>query len=362
MSRKHNFNAGPSVLPLPVLEAAAKDLVDTKGLGLSVLEMSHRSKDFEAILARAKETLARLLSLPEDYDVLFLQGGASQQFAMVPMNLGTGGAYVTTGAWSQKALAEAKIVGEASEIWTDAAANFKRVPRPDEELGVPAGAPFLHYTTNNTIFGTEWRHVPKASVPQASVPLVADMSSDILSRPIDVGRFGIIYAGAQKNAGPSGVTLVIGKRSILRGFSGPSWVPAILRYQTHAKADSLYNTPNTFGIWLCGQVFEWIEREGGLAAMEKRAEAKAGRLYDVIDRRPDVFTGHAEKGSRSRMNVTFTMASPEAEKRFLDEAKAKGCIGLAGHRSVGGLRASIYNALPMESVEVLASLMEKFEA
>lgn len=356
MSRKHNFNAGPSVLPLPVLEAAAKDLVDTKGLGLSVLEMSHRSKDFEAILAHAKETLARLLALPDDYDVLFLQGGASQQFAMVPMNLGSGGAYVTTGSWSQKALAEAKVVGEATEIWTDQAANFKRVPRPDEKLEIPAGAPFLHYTTNNTIFGTEWRHVP-----QASVPLVADMSSDILSRPLDVSRFGIIYAGAQKNAGPSGVTLVIGKRSILSGFAGPAWVPTILRYKTHAKADSLYNTPNTFGIWLCSMVFDWIEREGGLQAMEKRAEAKAGRLYEVIDRRPDVYRGHAEKESRSRMNVTFTMGSPEAEKRFLEEAKAKGCIGLAGHRSVGGLRASIYNALPMESVEVLASLMEKFQ-
>ena len=356
MSRKHNFNAGPSVLPLQALETAAKNLVDTNGLGLSVLEMSHRSKDFEAILAHAKQTLARLLSLPDDWDVLFLQGGASQQFAMVPMNLGSGGAYVTTGAWSQKALAEAKIVGEAKEIWTDKAQNFRRVPRADEKLDVPAAAPFLHYTTNNTIFGTQWHHVP-----QAPVPLVADMSSDILSRPVDVKPFGLIYAGAQKNAGPSGVTLVLGRKSILQHFAGQAWVPTILRYETHAKADSLYNTPPTFGIYLCSLVFDWIEQQGGLTEMAKRAQAKASRLYDVIDRRPEVFKGHAEEGSRSNMNVTFTMSSPEAEKRFLEEAKAKGCIGLAGHRSVGGLRASIYNALPMESVELLASLMERFQ-
>ncbi|HWV37667.1 MAG TPA: 3-phosphoserine/phosphohydroxythreonine transaminase [Vulgatibacter sp.] len=356
MSRKHNFNAGPSILPLPALEAAAKELVDTKGLGLSVLEMSHRSRDFEGILDHARQTLRRLLSLPDDWEVLFLQGGASQQFAMVPMNLGSGGAYVTTGAWSQKALAEARIVGEAAEIWTDAEQNFRRVPRPDEELVVPAGAPYLHYTTNNTIFGTQWHHVPSAPVP-----LVADMSSDILSREIDLKPFGLVYAGAQKNAGPSGVTLVLGRREILENFAGPGWVPKILRYQTHAKAGSLYNTPPTFGIWLCSLVFDWIEREGGLAEMARRAEAKSARLYDVIDRRPDVFVGHAERSSRSKMNVTFTMRSPEVEKRFLEEAKAKGCIGLSGHRSVGGLRASIYNALPMESVEVLASVMERFE-
>ncbi|AKU89880.1 Phosphoserine aminotransferase [Vulgatibacter incomptus] len=258
MSRKHNFNAGPSTLPLAALEKAAANLVDHEGLGLSVLEMSHRSKDFEAILAHAKETLAGLLSLPADYDVLFLQGGASQQFAMVPMNLGSGGAYVTTGAWSQKALAEAKVVGEPVEIWTDKADNFRKVPAESEALAVPAGAPFLHYTTNNTIFGTQFHYVPKASVP-----LVADMSSDFLSRPIDVRPFGLIYAGAQKNAGPSGVTIVVGRKSILESFAGPKWVPTILRYETHAKADSLYNTPPTFGIYLCSLVFDWIRAQGG---------------------------------------------------------------------------------------------------
>ncbi len=355
MNRKHNFNAGPSALPLPVLERAAANLVDTKGLGLSVLEMSHRSKDFEAIIGHARETLARLLALPADYEILFLQGGASQQFAMVPMNLGAGGAYVTTGAWSQKALAEAKTVGAAREIWTDADENFRRVPAPDA-LDVPSDAPFLHVTTNNTIYGTEY-----PEVPASKVPLVADMSSDILSRPIDVSKFGLIYAGAQKNAGPSGITLVVGRRSLLREFRGQPWVPKILRYETHAKADSLYNTPPTFNIYCCSLVFDWIEAQGGLAAMARLNELKARRIYEVIDRRPEVFRGHAEAGSRSRMNLTWTLPTPEAEKRFLDEAKALGCVGLAGHRSVGGIRASLYNAQPMESVEVLASLMERFQ-
>jgi len=355
MARKFNFNPGPSTLPLPALEEAQRRLVD-HGEGLSVLEMSHRSPTFQAILDDAKKTLGRLLSLPDDYDVLFLQGGASLQFAMVPMNLGPGGAYVNTGSWSEKALAEAKTVGEATEIWSSKEGGHRRVPRPDEKLEVPSGAPYLHITTNNTIYGTQWRHVP-----DSPVPLVADMSSDFLSRPLDVSKFGLFYAGAQKNAGPSGVTVVVGKRSVLENFSGASWVPKILRYQTHAKADSLYNTPSTFGIWLCGLVFRWIESEGGLEEMARRAETRAALLYEAIDRRPDVFLGHAEKESRSRMNVTFRLPSEEAEKRFLAEAEAAGCIGLKGHRSVGGIRASIYNALPLEAVETLASLMDRFQ-
>lgn len=356
MQRKYNFNAGPGTLPLPVLEAAQAQLVDYQGMGLSVLEMSHRSKAFQAILDKAKEDLSALLALPEGYEILFLQGGASQQFAMVPMNLGEGGAYVTTGAWSEKALAEARRVGRASEVWTDAPGGFRKVPAEGEALAVPDDAPFLHITTNNTIYGTQWRHVPKSPAP-----LVADASSDILSRPLDLRSFGLIYAGAQKNAGPSGVTLVIGKSELLRSFRGKEDVPTILRYETHAKAGSLYNTPSTFGIWLCGLVFAWIREQGGLEEMARRAEEKARRLYEVIDRRGDVFQGHAEVGSRSLMNVTFTLPNADAERRFLQEAEAAGCVGLAGHRSVGGIRASIYNAMPMEGVEALAQVMERFQ-
>lgn len=354
MSRKYNFNAGPSVLPLPVLEEAQRRLVD-HGEGISVLEMSHRSPAFQAILDGARSALERLLRLPDDYEILFLQGGASLQFAMVPLNLGPGGAYVTTGAWSEKALAEARTVGEAREIWSSAAGGHRRVPTPDETLEIPAEAPYLHITTNNTIYGTEWRHLPAAAAP-----LVADMSSDFISRPLDVSRFGIVYAGAQKNAGPAGVTVVVGRRSLLRGFAGAASVPKILRYETHAKAGSLYNTANTFGIWLCKLVFEWIEGEGGLEEMARRAEEKAAMLYEVIDRRPDVFEGHAEEAARSRMNVTFRLGSEAAEARFLAEAEAAGCVGLKGHRSVGGFRASVYNALPREAVERLAELMDRF--
>jgi len=354
MGRKHNFNAGPSTLPLPVLETLAANLVDTKGLGLSVLEMSHRSKDFGAILAHAKETLAELLSLPADYEILFLQGGASQQFAMVPMNLGSG-AYVTTGIWSQKALAEARIVSEPKEIWSDAAGGFCRVPSPDEFPQAPEGANYLHYTSNNTIAGTEFPYVPASSLP-----LVADMSSDFLSKPLDVKPFGLIYAGAQKNAGPAGITIVVARRSILEDFRGSASVPKILRYATHLAAGSLYNTMPTFNLYACSLVFDWIKREGGLEAMASRNQAKADRLYGVIDARPELYQGHAERGSRSRMNVTFRLPTPEHEKRFLDEAGRAGCIGLAGHRTVGGLRASIYNAQPMAAVEALASVMESF--
>lgn len=355
MSRKFNFNAGPATLPLPVLEEAQRRLVD-HGEGVSVLEMSHRSPAFQAILDDAKATLGRLLALSDDYEILFLQGGASQQFAMVPLNLGPGGAYITTGTWSEKALAEARIVGEASEIWSDAAGGFRRVPRRDERWELPPGAPYVHITTNNTIYGTAWDHVP-----EFDAPLVADMSSDFISGPLDVSKFGLIYAGAQKNAGPSGVTIVVGRRSLLEGFQGASSVPKILRYQTHAKAGSLYNTPSTFGIWLCGLVFKWVETEGGLEEMARRAEARAARLYEMIDARPDVFEGHADKAARSKMNVTFRLPSAEAEARFLAEAEAAGCMGLKGHRSVGGIRASIYNALPMEAVEVLAGIMERFK-
>lgn len=355
--RLHNFNAGPSVLPLPVLEEAQRHLVDHRGLGLSVLEMSHRSPAFQAILDDARDTLRRLLGMPDDYEILFLQGGASLQFAMVPSNLGPGGAYVDTGVWSQKAIAEAKAIGcRPQVVWSGAAEDYARVPGPDRPFEIPGDAPYLHFTSNNTIYGTWWQG--PASSP---VPLVCDMSSDFLSQPIDVERFDLIYAGAQKNAGPAGVTLVVGKRATLEAMHGPETVPTMLRYRTHVQAGSLYNTANTFGIWLCSLVFRWIESLGGLQEMERRNEEKAGLLYEVIDRRSDLFQGHAARECRSHMNVTFRLPDEELERRFLAEAEGAGCIGLAGHRSVGGLRASIYNALPRESVEVLAGLMDRWQ-
>jgi phosphoserine aminotransferase len=357
MARKYNFNAGPSALPLEVLEEAQKNLVDHHGLGLSVLEMSHRTPEFEGILDHAKKTIAKLIGLPETYDVLFLQGGAHLQFSMVPMNLGKGGAYVNTGVWSKKALAEAKVIGAATEIWTDKDNNFRNVPAKGTKFHMP-DVPYVHTTSNNTIYGTQWQHTPEVS----GTLHVCDMSSDILSRPIEIEKYDLIYAGAQKNAGPSGVTLVIGKKSVLGTFKGEAWVPTFLKYSSHLENNSLYNTPPTFGIYLCSLVFDWIEKMGGLEAIQKRNEEKAGLIYEQIDRRPDLFRGHASKDCRSRMNITFTMPTPEMEKAFLAKAKEAGCIGLKGHRSVGGLRASVYNAVTMEAVQVLADLMAKYEA
>lgn len=353
--RKHNFNPGPGALPLTVLERLQRNLVDHEGLGLSVLEMSHRSKDFERIIDQARASIAGLYGLPGDYEVLFLQGGASLQFAMVPLNLGPGGAYVNTGAWSTKALKEARTVGEAHEVWSAAEGGFRRVPRPDEKLEVPDGAPYLHLTTNNTIYGIQWHHVP-----EVGVPLVADMSSDFLSRPVDLTRFDLVYAGAQKNAGPAGVTVVIGRRSLLREFRGDPKTPTMLRYATHAAKDSLYNTPNTFGIYAVGLVVEWVREQGGLEAMAERNAEKARAVYAAIDERPELYRGHAEPDSRSQMNVTFRLTDEALEAKLLAAAAERGILGLKGHRSVGGLRASLYNAVPMASVEVLVDLMRSF--
>ena len=357
-TRKLNFNAGPGALPAEVLAEIATHIADHHGLGLSLLEMSHRTPEFEGVLNDARDTLARLYGLPDTHEVVFLQGGASLQFAMLPMNLGTGGAYVTTGVWSQKALEEARRLGEAHELWTAEPGGFRAVPGADEVLQVPEGARYLHYTTNNTIYGTQWHHAPRLS---RAVPLIADVSSDFLSYPMDLGAYDLVYAGAQKNAGPSGVTIVIGRRDVLRGFNGDARTPTILRYATHAKNDSLYHTPNTFGIWVVGLVARWVERQGGLPAMAALAEAKAGALYGALDARPDLFRGHAEAHSRSRMNVTFTLARPAREKAFLAEAERRDMIGLKGHRSVGGCRASIYNAVPRSAVDALVDLLATFE-
>ena len=354
--RTHNFNAGPSALPLSVLETAREALGDWKGLGMSLLEASHRAPDFGQLLEHAKATLTRLLDIPETHEVLFLQGGASLQFAQVPMNLGTGGAYINTGTWSTKAIKEARAIGPAHEIWSSSEGGFRRVPGASDALEVPGGSSYLHYTSNNTIYGTQWHHTLASTVP-----LVADMSSDILSRPVDVGQHALIYAGAQKNAGTAGVTIVIADKAVSRGEAHVDGTPIILRYATHAQKASAYNTPPVFAIYLSSLVFDWIEAQGGVTALAELNAKKARRLYDIIDG-SDLFRGHADTDSRSLMNVTFTMANPELEQRFLALTAANGCVGLKGHRSVGGLRASIYNAVSWASVDHLAGLMESFDA
>jgi phosphoserine aminotransferase len=354
-NRYHNFSAGPGALPLSVLEEAQRNFLNHEGKGAGLMEMSHRTKPFESVLYAARDTLAELYGLPDTHEVLFLQGGAHLQFAMVPLNLGAG-AYVDTGVWASRAYEEAARVGPAWKIWTDKANNYRGVPAAGTSFDVPAEAKYLHYTTNNTIYGTQWHHVP-----ETTLPLVSDMSSDFLSRPLDLGRFALVYAGAQKNAGPSGVTIVIGRKDLLRTFTGAATVPLIMRYPIHAENDSMYNTPNTFGVYMVGLVAKWVKAQGGLAGMAAQAEEKAGRIYGVLDAHPDVFEPHAAPESRSRMNLTFRLkGGADAEKTLLAAADAAGIVGLKGHRSVGGLRASLYNAVPRESVEALARLLEDF--
>ncbi|WP_445614294.1 3-phosphoserine/phosphohydroxythreonine transaminase [Geobacillus sp. YF-1] len=355
MKRAYNFNAGPSALPLPVLERAQRELLNFQDTGMSVMELSHRSKEYEAVHQAASERLKRLLDVPDDYDVLFLQGGASLQFSMVPMNFlaeGQIGCYVLTGAWSEKALKEAQKIGATTVVASSKDANYTYIPSLDE-VKWPKQAAYVHITSNNTIFGTQWREFPE--VP---VDLIADMSSDILSRPFDVSKFALIYAGAQKNLGPSGVTVVILRRDLLDRI--PDGLPTMLDYRTHQKSRSLYNTPPTFAIYMLSLVLEWVEEQGGVPAMEARSRQKAAVLYDAIDESGGFYQPHAEKGSRSLMNVTFTLPSEELTNTFLAEAKERGFIGLGGHRSVGGCRASIYNAVPLEACEALASFMNDF--
>ncbi|MGZ0084673.1 3-phosphoserine/phosphohydroxythreonine transaminase [Caldibacillus thermoamylovorans] len=355
MKRAYNFNAGPSALPLSVLERAQRELLNFQDTGMSVMELSHRSKEYEAVHQAASERLKRLLDVPDDYDVLFLQGGASLQFSMVPMNFlaeGQIGCYVLTGAWSEKALKEAQKIGATTVVASSKDANYTYIPSLDE-VKWPKQAAYVHITSNNTIFGTQWREFPE--VP---VDLIADMSSDILSRPFDVSKFALIYAGAQKNLGPSGVTVVILRRDLLDRI--PDGLPTMLDYRTHQKSRSLYNTPPTFAIYMLSLVLEWVEEQGGVPAMEARSRQKAAVLYDAIDESGGFYRPHAEKGSRSLMNVTFTLPSEELTNTFLAEAKERGFIGLGGHRSVGGCRASIYNAVPLEACEALASFMNDF--
>ena len=356
IQRVFNFSAGPAVLPLPVLEEAQRDLVALPGVGMSVMEISHRSKTFDEIIQGAEADLRALGGIPDGYKVLFLQGGASLQFSMVPMNLLTPGAtadYILTGDWSKKALKEAKKVGGTKVAATTEADAFKRIPRQDE-LALTPGAAYVHMTSNNTIFGTQWHTVPDTG----GVPLVCDASSDIYSRSIDVSKFALIYAGAQKNLGPSGVTIVIIREDML-ARSAES-LPTMLNYKTQAENGSLYNTPPVFGIYILRLVLRWLVNIGGLAAIAAINERKARALYDELDR-SGFWRPHADRDSRSQMNVTFKLPSEDLDKKFIKEATAAGFDGLKGHRSVGGLRASIYNAFPEDGISELVRFMRDFE-
>jgi phosphoserine aminotransferase len=355
MTAPHNFNAGPAMLPPPVLEQVQAELRDYRGRGMSIMEMSHRGKEFEEINAQAEATFKRLLSVGAGYRVLFLQGGASTQFAMVPMNFLSPGAtadYLVTGAWAEKAFEEAAALGQ-TRVAASTKPHYRSVPALGEIDLSPASA-YVHLTSNETIHGIQWQSFPDVG----DRPLVADMSSDILSRPIEVGKFALIYAGAQKNLGPSGVTAVLLRESWLAKAN--AGVPTMLRYATHVKNDSLYNTPPMFGVYVLNLVLQWIDQLGGLPGMAQRNARKAATVYGALDRSAGFYRGHAEPASRSQMNITFRLPSEGLEKQFLTEAQAAGMIGLAGHRSVGGIRASLYNAVSPESCEVLASFMNDF--
>jgi phosphoserine aminotransferase len=354
--RIFNFSAGPAVLPLPVLEEAQRDLLSLPGVGMSVMEISHRSKPFDAILASAEADMRELAGIPANYRVLFLQGGASTQFSMVPMNLLTPGGtadYILTGDWGKKALKEAKKVGTTHVSASTEASNFDHIPAQNV-LSLTPGAAYVHMTSNNTIHGTEWHHVPDVG----DAPLVCDTSSNMFSRPIDVSRYGLIYAGAQKNLGPSGVTVVIIREDLL-ARSAES-LPTMLNYKVHAENDSRYNTPPAFGIYILGLVLKWLKGVGGLDAIEAINVRKANALYAELDR-SDFWRPHARNDSRSRMNVTFRLPSEELETRFAKAATSAGFDGLKGHRSVGGMRASIYNAFPEEGITALVQFMQEFE-
>jgi phosphoserine aminotransferase len=354
--RIHNFAAGPAVLPVPVLEQIQRDLVALPGVGMSILEISHRSKTFESIMQQAEADIRTLGHVPPNYHVLFLQGGASTQFSMVPMNLLTAGTtadYIDTGSWAEKAIKEAKKVGAVSVAATTKAEGYARIPA-ESELKLTADAAYVHITSNNTIEGTEWKTLPNVG----AAPLVNDTSSDMFSRPIDVARHGLIYAGAQKNMGPAGVTVVIVRDDLLA--RSQKSLPTMLNYAVHAENKSLYNTPPAFAVYALGLVMKWLIGQGGLAAIAKVNERKAAKLYGEIDR-SGFYRGTAHKDCRSVMNVTFRLPTEELENTFVKEATAAGLDGLKGHRAVGGMRASIYNAFPEAGVDALVSFMTDFE-
>ncbi|MFP4369524.1 MAG: 3-phosphoserine/phosphohydroxythreonine transaminase, partial [Candidatus Kapaibacterium sp.] len=355
MNRAHNFSAGPAILPVEVLEATSKAVIDFNGLGMSIMEVSHRSKEFDAVFKETQNDALKLMGLSaDDYDVLFLGGGASTQFIMLPFNfLNEKADYVNTGAWSKKAIKEAKWIGETRVLASSEDKTFNYIPK---NIQYNDDADYLHITSNNTIYGTRWK-----TMPEVNCPLVADMSSDLFSRPLDFSKFNLIYAGAQKNIGPAGVTMIVIKKSWLEEKAKDT-PPTMLKYKTHTEKESMFNTPPCLPVYVVGQTFKWIQKLGGLEAMEERNNEKAGLLYDFIDAHNDFYKGTVpDKDDRSIMNVTWNLPTPELEKLFIDEARAKyNMTNLKGHRSVGGCRASIYNACPKESVEALVKFMEEF--
>jgi phosphoserine aminotransferase len=354
-TRAHNFFAGPAILPVPVLEETRDAVINFANLGVSILEISHRSKEFDAVIIDAQKDALSLMGLTEqDYAVIFLGGGASLQFGMVPMNfLHKKADYLVTGEWATKAAKEARLFGVVVEAASSKDKNFNYIPK---NVKWSPDADYAHITTNNTIFGTQMKNIPDVG----TLPLVADMSSDILSRRLDFSKYSLIYAGAQKNLGPAGVTMVVIKKAWMEEKTKPN-ITSMLRYKTHVDGASLYNTPPVFGIFILGKTLKWIMKEGGLDFIEQRNQKKGKLIYDAIDAHPDFYKGSAaNKEDRSLMNITWNLPTPELEDKFIGEAKKKGMLGLKGHRSVGGIRASVYNACPMESAEVLAKFMEEF--
>ena len=356
MSRVYNFSAGPAVLPEEVLKEAAAEMLDYKGTGMSVMEMSHRSKAFDEIIKTAEADLREIMNIPDNYKVLFLQGGASQQFAMIPMNLmkNKKAAYIITGQWAKKAYQEAKMYGDAVEVASSADKTFSYIP-DCSDLDIPEDADYVYICENNTIYGTKFKELPNTK----GHTLVADISSCFLSEPVDVSKYGVIYGGVQKNVGPAGVVIAIVREDLITEDTLPG-TPTMLKYKTHADAESLYNTPPCYGIYICGKVFKWIKNMGGLESMKELNEKKAKILYDFLDQ-SQLFSGTVVAKDRSLMNVPFITGNDEVDAKFIKEAKAAGFENLKGHRSVGGMRASIYNAMRMEGVEKLVDFMKKFE-
>ncbi|MBU5472655.1 3-phosphoserine/phosphohydroxythreonine transaminase [Roseburia sp. MSJ-14] len=356
MSRVYNFSAGPAVLPEEVLKEAADEMLDYKGSGMSVMEMSHRSKVYDNIIKEAEADLRELMNIPDNYKVMFLQGGASQQFAMIPMNLmkNKKAAYIITGQWAKKAFNEAKIYGEAVKVASSEDETFTYIP-DCSDLDIPEDADYVYICENNTIYGTKYKKLPNTK----GHTLVADVSSCFLSEPVDVTKYGVIYGGVQKNVGPAGVVIVIMREDLITEDTLPG-TPTMLKYKTHADADSLYNTPPAYGIYICGKVFKWLKKMGGLEVMKQRNEEKAKILYDFLDQ-SKMFKGTVRKEDRSLMNVPFVTGDKDLDAKFVKEAEAAGLVNLKGHRTVGGMRASIYNAMPKEGVEKLVEFMKKFE-
>ncbi|MGN0513954.1 MAG: 3-phosphoserine/phosphohydroxythreonine transaminase [Lachnospiraceae bacterium] len=356
MSRVYNFSAGPAVLPEEVLKEAAAEMLDYKGTGMSVMEMSHRSKAYQAIIDEAEADLRELMNIPDNYKVLFLQGGASQQFAMIPMNLmkNKKAAYIVTGQWAKKAYQEAQIYGEAVKVASSEDKTFSYIP-DCSDLDIPEDADYVYICENNTIYGTKYKTLPNTK----GHTLVSDVSSCFLSEPIDVTKYGVVYGGVQKNIGPAGVVIVIIREDLITEDTLPG-TPTMLKYKIHADNGSMYNTPPCYGIYICGKVFKWLKKQGGLEAMKERNEAKAKILYDFLDQ-SKLFKGTVRKEDRSLMNVPFVTGNEELDAKFVKEAKEAGFENLKGHRTVGGMRASIYNAMPIEGVEKLVEFMKEFE-